>query len=35
MTLLTDRGNESSKRFYLQRGFIESDMIPLRMLFRD
>jgi GNAT superfamily N-acetyltransferase len=34
ITLLTDRGNEASKRFYLQRGFVESDMIPLRMLFR-
>ena len=35
ITLLTDRGNDASKRFYLERGFIESDMIPLRMLFRD
>ncbi len=34
ITLLTDRDNEGSKRFYLDRGFVESDMIPLRMLFR-
>jgi GNAT superfamily N-acetyltransferase len=34
ITLLTDRDNEASKRFYLERGFVESDMIPLRMLFR-
>jgi GNAT superfamily N-acetyltransferase len=35
ITLLTDRDNEDSKRFYLNRGFFESDMVPLRMLFRD
>ncbi len=35
ITLLTDRDNEASKRFYLDRGFSESDMVPLRMLFRD
>ncbi len=35
ITLLTDRGNEQSKKFYLERGFVESDMIPLRMYFRD
>lgn len=35
ITLLTDRDNEQSKRFYLERGFVESDMVPLRMLFRD
>jgi len=35
ITLLTDRDNAGSKKFYLERGFIESDMIPLRMLFRD
>lgn len=35
ITLLTDRDNEASKRFYLERGFVESDMVPLRMLFRD
>jgi GNAT superfamily N-acetyltransferase len=32
ITLLTDRDNEASKRFYLDRGFVESDMVPLRML---
>jgi GNAT superfamily N-acetyltransferase len=31
ITLLTDRWNEASKRFYLDRGFFESDMIPLRI----
>lgn len=35
ITLLTDRDNEEAKRFYIDRGFVESDMIPLRMLFRD
>ena len=35
ITLLTDKWNDASKRFYLQRGFVESDMIPLRMFFRD
>lgn len=35
ITLLTDRGNAQSKKFYLERGFVESDMIPLRMYFRD
>jgi GNAT superfamily N-acetyltransferase len=35
ITLLTDRDNEASKRFYLGHGFVESDMIPLRKLFRD
>ncbi len=34
ITLLTDRDNEKSKRFYLDRGFVESDMVPLRRLFR-
>ena len=34
ITLLTDKWNDASKRFYLDRGFVESDMIPLRMLFR-
>ncbi len=34
ITLLTDRTNDASKRFYLSRGFSESDMIPLRMVFR-
>lgn len=35
ITLLTDRDNQQSKRFYLERGFSESDMVPLRMLIRD
>jgi GNAT superfamily N-acetyltransferase len=35
ITLLTDRDNEEAKRFYTERGFVASDMIPLRMLFRD
>ncbi len=35
ITLLTDRDNQASKRFYLSRGFVESGMVPLRMLFRD
>jgi len=35
ITLLTDKPNEASKHFYLDRGFIESDMIPLRYYFRD
>jgi len=35
ITLLTDRDNDDAKRFYLSRGFFESDMVPLRMLLRD
>jgi GNAT superfamily N-acetyltransferase len=35
ITLLTDRPNQRTTQFYLKRGFTESDMIPLRMLFRD
>jgi GNAT superfamily N-acetyltransferase len=35
ITLLTDRDNAAAKRFYLSRGFVESDMVPLRMLLRD
>lgn len=34
ITLLTDRPNEQSKRFYLKHGFVESDMLPMRMYFR-
>lgn len=30
ITLLTDRPNDGAKKFYLARGFYESDMIPLR-----
>jgi GNAT superfamily N-acetyltransferase len=35
ITLLTDKSNELTKRFYLERGFVESDMIPLRLYFRE
>ena len=35
ITLLTDKWNDASKRFYLERGFVESDMIPLRKFFRE
>ena len=35
ITLLTDHDNPGAKKFYLDRGFVESDMIPMRMLFRD
>jgi len=34
ITLLTDRPNERSKQFYLRNGFVESDMLPMRMVFR-
>lgn len=30
ITLLTDQPNDGAKKFYLARGFYESDMIPLR-----
>ena len=35
ITLLTDKPNERLKRFFLKNGFVESDMIPMRMYFRD
>jgi RimJ/RimL family protein N-acetyltransferase len=35
ITLLTDKPNEKLKRFFLKNGFVESDMIPMRMYFRD
>jgi GNAT superfamily N-acetyltransferase len=35
ITLLTDRPNEELKAFYMKRGFTESGMLPMRMLFRD
>jgi GNAT superfamily N-acetyltransferase len=35
ITLLTDKSNESLKRFFLRNGFIESEMIPMRMYFRE
>ena len=34
ITLLTDRPNVASKRFYEKNGFVESGMIPMRMYFR-
>jgi RimJ/RimL family protein N-acetyltransferase len=35
ITLLTDKPNERLKRFFLKNGFVESDMIPMRMYFRE
>jgi GNAT superfamily N-acetyltransferase len=35
ITLLTDKPNEQLKRFFLKNGFIESNMIPMRMYFRE
>jgi hypothetical protein len=35
LTLLTDKSNESLKQFFLKGGFVESDMIPMRMYFRE
>jgi GNAT superfamily N-acetyltransferase len=35
ITLLTDKPNESARRFYLHHGFQDSDMIPLRLYFRN
>ncbi|MFV0338824.1 MAG: GNAT family N-acetyltransferase [Chthoniobacterales bacterium] len=35
ITLLTDKPNDAATRFYLSRGFVESDMIPLRLYLRD
>jgi len=32
ITLLTDRDNVSAMRFYGRRGFIESPMVPLRLM---
>jgi GNAT superfamily N-acetyltransferase len=34
VTLLTDKPNEKLKRFFLKNGFVESNMIPMRMYFR-
>jgi RimJ/RimL family protein N-acetyltransferase len=34
ITLLTDRPNKRSLRFYLKNGFVESGMVPMRMYFR-
>lgn len=35
ITLLTDKPNERLKQFFLKNGFVESDMIPMRMYFRE
>jgi GNAT superfamily N-acetyltransferase len=35
ITLLADKPNERLKRFFSKNGFIESDMIPMRMYFRE
>ena len=35
ITLLTDKPNERLKRFFLKNGFVESNMIPMRMYFRE
>jgi GNAT superfamily N-acetyltransferase len=35
ITLLTDEPNEKLKRFFLKNGFVESNMIPMRMYFRE
>ncbi len=35
ITLLTDKPNDRLKRFFLKNGFVESDMIPMRMYFRE
>lgn len=35
ITLLTDKPNERAKKFYMDHGFVESDMIPLRKYFRE
>jgi GNAT superfamily N-acetyltransferase len=33
ITLLTDKPNDATTRFYLRHGFVQSEMIPLRMYF--
>ncbi|MEO8206363.1 MAG: GNAT family N-acetyltransferase [Chthoniobacterales bacterium] len=35
ITLLTDKPNESARRFYVKHGFVDSDMIPMRLYFRN
>jgi GNAT superfamily N-acetyltransferase len=35
ITLLTDKPNEKAQHFYLQHGYVESDMLPFRKYFRD
>ena len=34
ITLLTDKPDEGLKRFFAKNGFVESNMIPMRMYFR-
>lgn len=34
ITLLTDNLNEGAKRFYARHGFIESAMVPMRLLLK-
>lgn len=33
ITLLTDRADANSRQFYKRRGFVESQMLPMRMYF--
>lgn len=35
LTLLTDKPNHRAKQFYLNHGFVESDMVPMRLYLRD
>jgi ribosomal protein S18 acetylase RimI-like enzyme len=35
ITLLTDKPNQRLKRFFAKNGFVESNMIPMRMYFRS
>jgi GNAT superfamily N-acetyltransferase len=35
ITLLTDKPNDKLKRFFQKNGFVESNMIPMRMYFRE
>jgi ribosomal protein S18 acetylase RimI-like enzyme len=35
ITLLTDNTNEAAQRFYRQRGFITSEMVPMRLLIKQ
>ena len=35
LTLLTDKPNYRAKQFYLNHGFVESDMVPMRLYLRD
>ncbi|HEY5741921.1 MAG TPA: GNAT family N-acetyltransferase [Terrimicrobiaceae bacterium] len=35
ITLLTEKPDEELKRFFVKNGFVESNMIPMRMYFRE